>query len=565
MINLLTNSLASAGQTYHINTVLILGIAIFGGTVGARLFQRLRIPQVVGYVAIGILVGPILKIIDLDMVNSLEPFNFFALGIIGFLVGGELKRDIFVKFGKQAISILVFEGVTAFLTVGTLSFLITWYFIDLPTAIAVGVVFGAICTATDPASTVQVLWEYKCRGPVSTMLTAIVALDDALALVLYAIAVSIAGVFMGASDVSFFSALAHSLGEIVFSLIQGIVAGFILTYILKHTREHEKILAFTISSVLLSIGFSIMFHLDVILAAMALGVTMTNLAPRRTRLSFEMAHKFASPIYVLFFVLVGARLQIENIKPMVAMLIAAYYFGSIIGKTAGSYWGARYAGANDVIRKYLGFCLYPQGGIAVGLLIAATHHGFSPQISQIIVMVVVTGVFLLQITGPICARIGLGKAGEVGMNISEEDLIESFTVADVYESDAPIISAETSITGILSTFAETDVLYYPVVDRQKKLIGAITMDGVRNTFTTTGSNDWLIALDIMEPIIKKAKPDLPLKKALAKMSELDILDMPVVDVSEELKGVFNARSARRKVSTILLEKQRQADAAHGSA
>ena len=557
---MLASILASQTQP-SLNAILILGIAIFGGTVGARLFQRMRIPQVVGYVFIGIVLGPMLaKVIDLETVTKFEPFNLFALGIIGFMVGGELKSEIFVKFGKQALAILLFEGVTAFLLVSLLTFGITLAFTgDLNIAIAAGVVFGAICTATDPASTMQVLWEYRTRGVLSTMLMAIVALDDALALVLYAIAVSVASVFTGLGEVSFAHALLESLLEIVLSLVQGVIAGYILTWIIKRNEDHEKVLAFTISAVLLSIGLAVVWHLDVILAAMAMGVTMINLAPRRTKVSFELVHKFAVPVYVLFFVLVGARLSIEHVDKMILLLIAAYVIGSIVGKTSGAWMGAKYSKAPKVIRKYLGFCLYPQGGIAVGLLIAASHR-FEPEISQIIVMVVISGVFCLQLIGPVAAKFGAKKAGEIGLNITEDDLIKTYKVADIAETDVPVINAGTSMSEILTIFADTDAYFYPVVDKANKLIGSITMEGVRNTFTTQGINDWLIALDIMQPVIATTTPDTNLEKAIKKTKELDLEFMPVISEQQEFAGVVNLRSLYRKISAIILEKQKQADA-----
>ena len=174
---------ASGGE---LNLILLLGIAVFAGTIGAKLFQKLKIPQIVGYVTIGIILGPVAGVIKPQSVETLETFNLFALGIIGFLIGGELKREIFVKFGRQVMTILLFEGMAAFFLVGCVSFGIMMLFKDWQTSLAVAVVFAAICSATDPASTINVLWEYKTRGPVTTMVTAIVALDDALALVLYA-------------------------------------------------------------------------------------------------------------------------------------------------------------------------------------------------------------------------------------------------------------------------------------------------------------------------------------------------------------------------------------------
>ena len=560
---MIANILAQ-GDGQHLNVVLIIGIAIFGGTVGARVFQKLRVPQVVGYVFIGILIGEhVLDVISHETVNNFEPLSFFALGIIGFMVGGELKRKLFVKFGRQVITILVFEGVTAFFLVGISSFVITYLFTDFATAIAIGVVFGAICTATDPASTMQVLWEYKARGAVTKMLTAIVALDDALALVLYALAVSIASVFTGMGEVSFLRALSYSLFEVAGSLVLGVLAGLVLVWIIKRTREHEKVLAFTISFVLLNIGLAKALNFDVILSAMAIGVTMINLAPIRTKVSFDLMRKFSGPVYVLFFVLVGSRLVIGNIDWMVGLLIAAYVLGSVIGKAAGAYWGSKYSKAPRMIKKYLGFCLYPQGGIAVGLLILASHR-FSPNIAEILILVVITGVFLLQIIGPVLTKTALNKAGETGMNITEEDLVSMYTVGEVAETDVTVIDAGATMTEILQIVGATDASYYPVVDDSKKLLGAITMAGMRNTFTTLEINDWLIALDILEPVIAKTSSEVELAKAFRKIKELELENLPVLRPDGTISGVLNPRTVHRKLSAILLEKQRLVDAEYGN-
>jgi NhaP-type Na+/H+ or K+/H+ antiporter len=287
---------ATLTESEGLNIILLIGIAIFGGTVGARLFQRLSIPRIVGYVAIGILLGPLFDVISERTIHDLEPFNMFALGIIGFLIGGELKRDIFVKFGRQVSSILLFEGLAACLLVGALSFGIMWYFSDWKTALAVAVVFGAICAATDPASTMSVLWEYKTRGPLTSMLTAIVALDDALALVLYTICVSIAAVVIGHGEAGLLPALLASFYEIVGSLVVGVAAGFLLNWILNRTDEPERVLVFSISSALLIIGVAITRELDVIIASMALGVTLTNMGSKRVLSSFALVHRFAAPV-----------------------------------------------------------------------------------------------------------------------------------------------------------------------------------------------------------------------------------------------------------------------------
>lgn len=547
-------------ESEELNIILLIGIAIFGGTIGARIFQRLSIPRIVGYVAIGILLGPLFNVISERTIHDLEPFNMFALGIIGFLIGGELKRDIFVKFGRQVFYILLFEGLAACLLVGAMSFGIMSYFADWKTALAVAVVFGAICAATDPASTMNVLWEYKARGPLTSMLTAIVALDDALALVLYTVCVSIAAVVVGHGDVGLLSALWTSFYEIVGSLVIGIAAGFVLNWILNRTEEPERVLIFSISSALLIIGVAITRELDVIIASMALGVTLTNMGSKRVLSSFALVHRFAAPVYVLFFVLVGARLNVSNIGLQVGLLVAAYVIGSIGGKTGGAWWGGRRSKAVPTIRKYLGFCLYQQGTIAIALLLMATSR-FEGQVRDTMLSVIIAGVFVLQLAGPMFVKIGVKRAGEGGLNITEEDLIRSYTVGDVLDEDVPTVSAGLSLNELIKVVAQTNCFCYPVIDPAGKLTGVITLDGIRNTFATQELNDWLVALDLVEPVGERTVARMPLSDAFEKAKEMDVEFLPVVAVDDYDKyvGILSVRSAHRRLTAEVLARQKEAD------
>jgi Kef-type K+ transport system membrane component KefB len=543
-----------------LNIVLLIGLAVFFGTVGARIFQRLHIPQIVGYITVGIVLGPLLNVVSVQAVEALEPFNMFALGIIGFVIGGELKRDIFVKFGKQVAAILLFEGGAAFLLVTLLSFLVLNHFYDWQIALGAGVVFGAICAATDPASTVNVLWEYKTRGPLTTMLTAIVALDDALALVLYIISISVAGILTGHQEGTLLQMALYALNEIIGSLALGLIAGLVLRWIIARVRDEEKTLVFTVGTIVLTIGLARHLHMDVILSAMALGVTLINAAPRRSLRSFDLVRRFSPPVYVLFFVIIGARLKVSNLSSQVWLLFGAYVMGSIVGKTTGSYWGAIRSKAAPTVRKYLGFCLYQQGTIAIALLIMASQR-FEGDIKDIMLSVIIMGVFTLQLIGPLFVKMGVKKGSEVGLNITEEDLIESYRAADVMDTKTPIIFAGMSLSEVVKVVSSTDSFYYPVVDNDKKLIGAVTLGGIRNTFTTQELNDWLVALDIMEPTIDKITPDTALSEALDKARRLDIEHLPVVASREEdrLVGLLNCRAVHRSLSAEVLARQQKAD------
>jgi Kef-type K+ transport system membrane component KefB len=541
------------------NLLLMVGVGICAGAVGARLVQALHIPKIVGYITIGVVLGPLLGIVSEPIVEALEPFNLFALGVVGFLIAGELKRDIFTRFGKQVFAILLFEGGVAFGLVLLLTFAGLICFYDWRLSLAAAAVFGAICAATDPASTVNVLWEYKARGPLTTLLTAIVALDDALALTLYITSVSVAGFLTGHQEAGFFMMMLHSVYEIVGSLVLGAGIGLALHAALRLVDDDERTLIYTLSGIVLSIGIATALGLDVILSAMACGVTVVNIAPRRNARSFEVIHKIAPPIYVLFFVIIGARLSV-HLTTVVAILAAAYVLGSLVGKTSGSWLGAAYSKCPTSVRKYLGFCLYQQGTIAIALLIMASKR-FEGELRDVMLSVIVAGVFILQFIGPLLTKWGIKKAGEVGMNVTEEDLIKTYSVGDVMDIDVPVITAGMRLCDVIQLVSQTRSAYYSVVDENHHVIGAITMDGIRGTFATQELNDWLVALDILEPVVETARPDTPLARAIDTARELDIEQLPVITGEDGYRyaGILDIRSVHRRLSAEVLARQKEAD------
>ncbi|MHC4656625.1 MAG: cation:proton antiporter [Planctomycetota bacterium] len=348
----------------HLNLILLMGLAIFFGTAGAGILQKFHIPKVVAYVVIGLIIGESgLNLIGRDTVETLSSFNMFALGIIGFMIGGELTRDVFKKYGKQFLIILCSEGIAAFVVVAFLSGFVCWYFTgEIQTSVAMALVLGAIASATAPAATATVLWEYKTRGPLTSTVLAIVALDDALSLLLFGFASSIAAAIIGQTHGSMLMAILTAMFEIVGAVVLGVLAGFLLSSILKLIKDPDKALAFTVSSVLLVIGLSIALKVGSILAAMTLGVTMTNLASRRRQNTFDLIEKFAPPIYVLFFVLAGAHLVVGEITGWMVVMVVVYLIGRTGGKLLGSWFGARVSQASDTVRRYLGLCLLSQAG-----------------------------------------------------------------------------------------------------------------------------------------------------------------------------------------------------------
>ena len=366
---------ASIEPVSHLNMTLLFGLIIFFGTFGARLFQRFHIPQVVGCILIGILLGDVLNLITPDKIEALRPFTMFALGVIGFMIGSELRGDVFKKYGKQFFIILFSQGIGSFLLVAVGASAVAWFMTDsISVSIAMGLVLGAIASATAPAATVNVLWEYKTRGPLTAAVLAIVALDDALALLLYRCAATGAQALLGTGHDSILVTTAVLFGEILGAVLLGFLAGLLLYFILKFVRAEDKILGFTISSLLLVVGITMIPDIDPILPAMTFGITIANLAPRRSKNTFNIVEKFSPPIYTAFFVLAGAHMEFTKITPWVVAMIVVYVIFRAAGKIIGSWFGAHHSAASASVRKYLGICLLPQAGVAIGLAILASQQ-----------------------------------------------------------------------------------------------------------------------------------------------------------------------------------------------
>ena len=555
----ISSTLAETGA--DLNSALLFGLVILGGAFGARLFQKLHIPQVVGCIIVGIILGDVLNVITPERIDKLRPFTMFALGVIGFMIGSELRGDVFKKYGRQFFTILFSQGIGAFLlaAVGT-SVVVFFVTGNLSTSVAIGLVLGAIASATAPAATVNVLWEYKTRGPLTVAVLAIVALDDALALLLYRGAATGAKALMGTGHSSVFTTMGVLFGEIVGAIILGFLAGVLLYFLLKFVRAEDKILEFALASLLLVVGVSMIPGIDPILPAMVLGITVANLMPRESRGTFKLVEKFSPPIYISFFVLAGAHMEFSRMAPWIVVMIGVYVLCRGVGKIVGAWFGARRSGAPAVVRKYLGICLLPQAGVAIGLAILAGQQ-FDANLGHTIIMVVMTATFLMEIVGPMLVKVGVEKAGEVGMNVTEEDLIKTYTVADVMDSEPTSIAQDLPLHQILEVFSSSENVYYPVIDNQSRIIGIITIADIKEMFANREVAGWLLACDVAEPVLDKTTSKKPLEEALERMKRYDLGNMPVVasDDSDELVGVLDYRKTLRKISAEVLHRRKMAD------
>ncbi len=544
----------------NLNVLFLLGLALFFGTIGGRLFKKLKIPQVVGYIAIGILIGESgLKFIGGDVVNTFQPFSYFALGIIGFMIGGELKKEVLVKYRKQFVNILLFQGITPFILVSILVGVTGGLlFGDYRSSWILGLLLGAIASATAPAATSAVLQEYRTRGPLTRTVLGIVALDDGLALLLFAIASSVAFSLSTSAEVSMLKIFAYPLYEITSSIVLGILAGLILKFLIRRYTEESILLTFSIGTVLLIIGIAITLRIDMLLAAMTLGVVIANLVPRKSEEVFNLVKGFASPIYVLFFVLVGAKLDIQYMSLPVVLLGVLYLIGRVGGKALGANFGARISKAPKSVQKYLPLCLLSQAGVAIGLSILANHY-FPGEIGNTIIIIVTATVFILEIIGPPLVKVAVTKAGEIGLNITEEDIIKEGKAKDFMDKNPPLICENMKLSDIIKMFSESDNLYYPVVNEDKKMRGIITVEGIRQTILDTDVGDLILAHDFMEPVIVKIFPDTPIFEVKEILHKYNIEYLPVTDKEDKIKGFIESKKLDRVISTKIIELQKQAD------
>lgn len=547
--------------------VLLLGIVMFFGALGGRIFKKLKIPQVVGYIVIGIVIGSSgLQILGKNTIEALNPISTVALSMIGFLVGGELKLNVVKKYGKQFVGILLFEAITPFFIVGGIIFAVTLSVTkDLNLAISLGLILGAICSATAPAATTDVLVEYRTRGPLTTIVYGIVAMDDAFALILYAVANTISAPLLDGNSVSFGFQLLMIAKEIFGSILLGGIFGIILGTIIRNIMTEEgRILSFALGSLFLCTGISMTLNLDNILCAMSLGFFMVNFAPKKTLPVFKLVEKFTPPVYVLFFVLVGAKLDIWIITPYLGLLAIIYVLGRTFGKALGSMLGALITKAPETVRKYLPFCLLSQAGVAIGLSIAAGND-FPNSVGPQILLIITATTFIVQLAGPIFVKYGVTKAGEVGLNVTEDDIKKNSKLTDVTwgtekicSAASPAIVLETdTISSILDSFSRHNNLNYVVKSVEGNLVGVISLEHIKETLQIGEMAESILAMDIMDSPFVTCSPEDSLPDAYKMFDEYDTEAIPIVSDEGEILGIAEKPTLDHYVHTRIFELHRK--------
>lgn len=524
-----------------LNVLFILGIILFGGTIGGRLFNKIKIPQVVGYILIGIGLGQTgLHFVSKELLLTLEPINYIALGLISFSLGGEIKLGILKKYGKIFTSLLFFEAFGAFLLVSLFIFILCIFFMPVVQSVIVALLLGSISAATAAAGTTDVLAENRAKGLLTTTLMGIIALDDVLALLLFAILSSFSSIISGLHS-DLLSNIIKPIYEIGVAALLGIGTGFVLSKILKKYDEEERIFLFTTGSIILVIGLSLIIHVDMLMAATIMGFTLSNFAPKRNKTVLTLIEKFSGPIYILFFVFVGAKIELNHLSILVLIIIGGFIIFRVFGKAIGIYIGSKISKAPDKLRKYLPFCLFSQSGVAIGLSILA-YQKFPGEIGSMVLTVIATTTFVVQLIGPIFLKIAITKAGEKGLNLTETDILKVTKVKELlkYNTDNIVLMYQDyNLNNILEIFSKSDYFNFPVVNKSKEILGIINFDNIKNTLNLHDLNDFLLAVDIMSDIKQTINDEISLYEVKEIFKKYSIDAVPVLNTNNKVIGIVD--------------------------
>lgn len=405
--------------------LLTLSVAIFAGLMLSRVAKKFKLPAVTAYLVAGVLIGPYvlgalgvkgLGFVSHADVKSYSLLSDVALGFIAFAIGNEFRLAQLKKIGKQATVIGILQAV--FTTIVVDAVLIGVHFI-IPDKfpLEAAVVLGAVAAATAPAATLMVVRQYKAKGPVTDVLLPVVALDDAVGLVLFAISFGVAKA-ISSGTIDMISVIVEPIVEVAMSLVLGFVMGAIFTFFERFFHSRSKRLAMSVAFVLATVGLSktefeicgVHIAFSSLLVCMMLGTVFCNMCDFSENL-MDRLDRWTAPLFILFFVISGAEFELSIFKDVTIVIIGVVY---ILSRCLGKYFGARFssqmAKCDPNIIKYLGITLFPQAGVALGMAIKAEELG---SVGIVIANITLFAVLIYELVGPALTKMSLLKAGEI--------------------------------------------------------------------------------------------------------------------------------------------------------
>ncbi len=411
--------------------LLSIAIALFAGLMMTRVIKPFGLPAVTAYLIAGVLIGPyclgalgnVVGIAGLGF-GSMEYVEHFgvisdvALGFIAFSIGNEFRLSQLRQIGKQATVIAVFQALSATLLVDITLIVLSLVLGEDKLPMGVAITLGAVATATAPAATLMVIRQYKAKGKVTDILLPVVALDDAVGLIVFAVSFGVAkGMVSGTVDI--FSVVVDPLIEIVASLLLGVVMGFLFDRVERLFHSKSKRLTVSITFVIVTVAITMLKfrvgHIHIgfssLLACMMLGTVFCNICETSEEL-MDRVDRWTNPLFVLFFVISGAELELSVFADVAIVGVGLVY---IIFRSLGKYYGssisARMTKCDEKIVKYLGITLLPQAGVALGMSVTAKQLGVFE--GTLIRNIILFSVLIYELVGPMLTKIALTKAGEI--------------------------------------------------------------------------------------------------------------------------------------------------------
>jgi Kef-type K+ transport system membrane component KefB len=404
--------------TAEAHPLIAIGILLLCGYIGGRLANRLKFPRVSGYIVVGILLSSsVTGIIPLDLIeHKLLIITDIALSIIAYAIGGSLSIVKLKRVGKSILWINLTEATGAFILAFTLVAFISPYILKLPDAsfantyLPLALIIGAVCAATAPAAVLAIVHECRAKGPLTTTLLGVVALDDGMAIILYAFA---GAAVTALTNIELFSVYRMAIEPLIIifgSVALGTAFGFLLSRMALLVTKRESLLVVILGGIFLCAGVATELTLSPLLANMMVGFFIVNRVKHSHNL-FDIIEYVEEPVFALFFTVAGAHFDIGVIKVAgpLALLIT---LGRFTGKLIGTNVGARISGAPKVVRKYLALGLLPTAGVTIGLVIMAKPLLQGTGLSEIMVNAVLGSVIINELIAPPFVRYALIKGGE---------------------------------------------------------------------------------------------------------------------------------------------------------
>ena len=422
---------------------LYVAVLLLVALLSTRLMKIVKLPNVTGYIITGIIMGPFIfglffnnfsfstakSGIVYQFVQSLSWVSTIALGFIAFTIGTSFKVSTLKAVGKRVLIITIFESLFASLfVIGAL--IVAHFLFPQYISIELALCLGAIAAATAPAATLMVIKQYRAKGSLVDTLLPVVALDDAVALILFAVLFQVASSISG-GGFDLYKMIFKPIIEILISLVIGAGLGFVISYMNRFFKSRNNRLAICIFSVFASVGLYYLFknkqlggfELSYLLTCMMVGSVYTNMS-KESGPTLDVLERFTSPIYMMFFVISGATLDLTifggESGVVVLLLALIYVVFRVAGKYSGAYLACSLTHSEDKVKKYLGFTLVPQAGVAIGLATtASTLFGANEEtahIGALIIAVILTSTLVYELFGPMISKWALKKAGDIEEN-----------------------------------------------------------------------------------------------------------------------------------------------------